>query len=145
MRKGLTMLEILISIAVIAVVVIIIASALAAFRRSADLASAVDGVSAQLREARRRTIESKDASRWGVHVESSRTTLFKGATYLPGAADNEVSGLPSTVTIAGLTDIVFKRISGDTDNSGTLTITSTQDTSKTKTIIIRSSGLIEVP
>lgn len=145
MSKGLTMLEILTSIAVIAVVVVIVVSALAVFRRSADLNSAVDGVYAQLREARRRTIESKDASRWGVHVESSRTTLFKGATYSSGAADNEVSGLPSTVTIAGPTDIVFKRLSGDTDNSGTLTLTSIQDTSKTKTIIIRSSGLIEIP
>ena len=139
-KKGFTLIEIIVAIAVIAVIVLVIVSALASFRRSADLNHAVDGVTAQLREARRRTIESKDASQWGVHIESSRTTLFKGTTYSSGAADNEVFTLPNTVTASGPADVVFKRISGDTDQSGTLTLTLG---SSTKIITIRSSGLIE--
>ena len=139
--KGFTVIEILISVAVIAIIVLIIVSGLASFRRSADLNHAADGVLAQLREARRRTVESRDASQWGVHTESSRTTLFKGTTYSPGAADNEVFTLPNTVTASGPADVVFKRISGDTDNAGTLTLTLG---SSTKVITIRSSGLIEV-
>ncbi len=139
--RGFTLIEILISVAVVAIIVLIIVSGLSAFRRSADLNHAVDGVLAQLREAKRRTVESRDASRWGVHVESSRTTLFKGTTYSFGAADNEVFTLPSAVTASGLADVVFKRISGETDNAGMLTLTLG---SNTKVITIRSSGLIEV-
>ena len=138
---GFTVIEILISVAVIAIIVLIIVSGIASFRRSADLNHASDGILAQFREARRRTVESRDASQWGMHIESSRTTLFKGATYSAGAADNEVFALPNTITASGLADVVFKRISGDTDNSGTLILTLG---SNTRVITIRSSGLFEI-
>ena len=139
--RGFTLIEILVSITVIVIVILVVVSGLSSFRKSAELNQAVDGVVSQLREARRRTIESKDASQWGVHRESSRTTLFKGAAYSAGAPDNEVFTLPSAVTAAGPADIVFKRISGDTDNAGTVTLTLGTDI---RTINIRSSGLIEL-
>ncbi|MFY9462545.1 MAG: prepilin-type N-terminal cleavage/methylation domain-containing protein [Candidatus Sungiibacteriota bacterium] len=137
---GFTLIEILVSIAVIVIVILVIVSGLSSFRKSAELNQAVDGVVSQLREARRRTIESKDASRWGVHVESSRTTLFKGVSF-PEGTDKEIFVLPTTVTIAGPIDIVFKRISGDTDNAGTVTLALGTNT---RVINIRSSGLIEL-
>ena len=138
--RGFTLIEIFISVAVIVVIVLVVAGGLSSFRRSAELNQAVDGVVSQLREARHRTIESKDASQWGVHVESSRTTLFKGVSF-PEGTDKEVFTLPSAVTAAGPADIVFKRISGDTDNAGIVTLTLGANT---KAINIRSSGLIEL-
>lgn len=138
---GFTLVEILISIAVVAIVVIVIVTGLSSFRRSADLNHALDGVVAQIRETRRRTIESKDAARWGVHIVSTSTTLFKGATYSSGAADNEIFVLPPGVTLSGIPDIIFKRISGETDNAGTLTLTQGSDT---KAINIYLSGLVEI-
>ncbi|MBI2639428.1 MAG: type II secretion system protein [Candidatus Sungbacteria bacterium] len=139
--SGFTLVELLISVAVIGAVLTVLLGGLASFRRAADMNYAVDGVLNQFREARRRTIESKDASEWGVHVVSSATTLFKGATYSDGAADNEVFTFSTTVTISGLSDVVFKRISGETDNTGALTLTQGMNT---RVINVRSSGLVEI-
>lgn len=139
--RGFTFIELLISIAVAGVILTVVVSGLVSFRHSAEMNQAVDGVVAQLREARRRTIESKNASQWGVHVVSTSTTLFSGPAYDVSGADNEVFTLPSTVTISGFSNIVFRRISGDTDNAGTLMLT---QSANTKVINIRSSGLAEI-
>jgi len=139
--QGFTLIELLISVAVIGAVLVILLGGLASFRRAADMNYAADGVLNQFREARRRTIESRDASEWGVHIVSSATTLFKGAVYSGGAADNEVFTLPTTVAIYGFSDVVFKRISGETDNVGTLTLI---QGANTKNINVRSSGLVEI-
>lgn len=139
--SGFTFIELLISIAVIGVILTVVVDGLVSFRRSLDINQAADGVVAQLREARRRTIESKNASQWGVHVVSTSTILFSGSAYGASGVDNEGFVLPSTVTISGLSDVVFKRISGDTDNAGALTLT---QGANTKVINVRSSGLVEI-
>ncbi len=146
--RGFTLIEILVSIAVIVIIVLVVVSGLRAFRQSADLNRATDGVIASLRDGRLQTIESKDASIWGVHAESSRVTLFKGVTFSGGAADNVIFNLPPTVTLSwsfqgGGADIKFNRISGDANQAGTLTLRLVADSSKTRIITIRSSGLIE--
>ncbi len=146
--SGFTLIEILVSVAVMVIIVLVVVGGLRSFRQSADLNRAADGVMASLRDGRLRTIESKDASIWGVHVESSRVTLFKGVTFSEGAADNAIFNLPSAVTLSwslqgGGSDVKFNRIRGDTDQYGTLTLTLTADSSKTRTITIRSAGLVE--
>lgn len=147
--RGFTLIEIFVSIAVIVVITAAILGGLSSFRRTSDLNQATDGVIAALRDGRLRTIESKDSSGWGVHLESTRVTLFKGTTFSQGAADNAVFNLPPAVTLTwslqgGGTDVTFARISGETRRPGTLTLALVADASKTRTIVIRASGLVEV-
>lgn len=142
--RGFTLVEVFISVVVAALIAAAILSALSSFRISADLNLGVDSVLFQLREARRRTIESQGGSQWGVHTEGTEMALFKGSAYSSGDPKNETFVLPASITIAGPSDIVFKRISGEALSTGTFVLSSTRDASKMKTIVIYASGLAEI-
>ena len=145
---GFTFVEILVVVAVLLIVVGIIASGLSSFRRVADLNYAADAIMADFREARRRTVESYDASSWGVHLEDARAVLFRGNTFVDGTSDNEPFVIASTVEISSISlqgggqDVLFKRVSGETDQWGTITIVSSSGISRV--ITVYPSGLAEV-
>ena len=96
------------------------------------------------------TIKSSfvDSSKYGVHFEASRVVLFKGNTYDANDPDNEEYLLrgntlsPITLTGGG-SDVVFERLNGKTNQSGTVTISSVSDPSRSKVITIRGTGIVE--
>lgn len=144
---GFTFVEVLTAVAVLLIIVGIIMGGLSSFRRSADLGYASDRTLVMLREARRRTIESYGASSWGVHFESSRVVLFRGNIFVDGAADSEsfvvspTVHLPSISLQGGGSNVVFIRISGATNEWGTIALESSSGTSRV--ITIYASGLVE--
>lgn len=75
----------------------------------------------------------------GVHIENGAYTVFQGTTYTVGDTNNEViQGSPS-VTVGGLTDVVFTKLSGETI-AGTITLTNGDG--HTSTITLNSEGMI---
>src|SRR3989344_5087517 len=146
--KGFTLLEILISIAVISVVTVLIVSGFSSFRESARLNEAQSQILGILRDARNRTLSSEKNTQYGVHFENSRAVLFLGSFYNSGSASNEPYLFPPTTRISeigfgGPVDVIFTRLSGSASASGTVTIESISNTSKIKTITIISSGIAE--
>ena len=146
--KGFTLLEILISIAVISVISVLVVSGFSSFRESAQLNEAQSQILGVLRDARNRTLSSEKNTQYGVHFETSQIVLFSGSSYSFGLTSNEPHLFPpitriSSISLGGPVDIVFARLSGSVSASGTITIESISNTSKTKTITIISSGIAE--
>ena len=147
--KGLTLIEILISMAIIIVLATLLGSVLSSFGESNKLTEADSGVIGMLRDARARTMSSQSASNFGVHFENSKVVLFQGNVYDQFGASNEDYILPfgteiSTITLSGgVDDIVFTRLYGTTTASGTVIIRSTGDTTKTRTVTVFSTGGIK--
>lgn len=148
MNKGFTIIELLVSVAIIGVVAVLLISGFNSFRESTQLNEAHSNILGILRDARSRTLSGEKNTHYSVHFEENQVVLFSGSLYVSGFSSNEVYSLPSltrisSISLGGPTEVIFARLTGSASASGTITIQSTSNSSKTKTIIITSSGSIE--
>ena len=148
--SGFTALEVIIVISIVIVVSTLGMSAFSSFQKGTDLSAEADRVITLLVEARSKTLSAENALQHGVHFESDKIVSFSGATYSSGDSRNQEVFLSSIVEIStttlngGGSDVVFKKLSGDTQNDGTIVMRLKSDTSRTKAILIRETGLAVV-
>lgn len=148
-ERGFTLVELLIVMAIMAVLTTIVFSSFLSFRDSQALSKDTDNIVSMLRQAREQTLSSKNSSVYGVHFSATSTTLFVGNTYSISTTTNKtfvLNGSDSILTVSlngGGSDTVFRRLSGETSQNGTVTISSPRLTN-TKTITIHKTGLVEV-
>ena len=148
-QKGFTITELLIVLAILAVIVTIVVSAFSKFNNNQSLDGAIGEVTSTLNEARANTLASYDNSAYGVHFQADKIVLFKGSTYSASDPDNEDVALSSKISVSNIalsgggSDVVFKRLTGKTDQNGVITLSFISDPTKIKTITIQKSGIIE--
>jgi prepilin-type N-terminal cleavage/methylation domain-containing protein len=148
-QKAFTLLEILIVIAIIVVITTISLQSYVSLRKSQGLKADVQNIASLLGQARSQTLSSKNASVYGVNFASTTVTLFAGTTYTPGNSGNSVYSLtPHNVVTTnlpgGTTAVLFNRITGETNQSNTVTATVTSETASS-TINVYKTGVIETP
>jgi prepilin-type N-terminal cleavage/methylation domain-containing protein len=146
-RKGFTLIEVLIVVTLFAIISGIIAVSLSRYTQTQVIAGTAAAIASSLEDARSRTLSSRGASPYGVHLEDGSITLFKGDSYAVGNADNEVTSLDprADITLAlngGGSDIVFERLSGETANYGTISIALADDATNFKIITLQETGLL---
>ena len=147
--KGFTLIEILITVCIIAILSGIILTSLSDFRASSDINGSKDEILTTLQEARSLTLSSKNDSNYGVQFSVSSVTLFKGPIYTADDPSNKVHFLPQGAEISsisltgGASGVLFSRLTGAVSASGTITIRAKAKPEKTRSITISSSGLIE--
>ncbi|MCC2630348.1 MAG: seg [Candidatus Paceibacter sp.] len=147
-KRGFTLVEILITIGIMLVMVGIIFASFNQFRASQGLEKDTETIVEILQQARAQTLSSKNATAYGVHFASTTVTMFTGSSYSVSDPNNQVFSLISIDTIFSLsltgggTDVVFQRLTGETSQSGTITLTS-QGTTRTRTITIYKTGLVQ--
>lgn len=143
--KGFSLLEFIGMFAVLLVIAAIVVGGFLTFKRGSELTLAKEHALSQLREAKARTLASRDNAAWGAHVETDRVILFK-ESYNAGNPENETiiiseSAEISAVALAGGgNDVIFKRLTGETDHNGTITIRLKNDPTQTRAVIIESNG-----
>ena len=148
-NKGVTLLEVLFSIAILASLSLIGIWYFSQANAEQALEKDRQGVVAILREARSLALSSKEALTYGVHIEEFQTVLFKGSTYNAGEVENRVQTLNSKVHIdnisitGGGSDIVFSRLTGETLNDGTIRLSLINNSLSSTTITIENTGVIK--
>ena len=144
--KGFSIIEVGISVSILALLSAGVRGAFSIFRDTRELDRASSDVLNFVREARSRTLASENDSQFGVHFESDRAVLFRGAAYVEGAADNEIYLLPPRVEVYSITiqgnNVVFERLTGNASVSGTVAFRLKSAPSKISTLFIQSTGLI---
>lgn len=149
-RQGITLLEMLIAVAILAILAVITFTVFSNFKRTSALNIAAEDAVSLLIEARSKTLSSKEASQYGVHFETSKAVLFKGITYSAGDPANVIVDLPSGVEVSAIalqgggSDVIFSRLIATTVQYGTVTLRSTQDITKTRIITIQSTGAVSL-
>ena len=147
-KSGFTLVELLVSLAIMLVLAVIVFNTFTTFRRNQALNMDTDIVVEVLRQARNQTLSSKNSSVYGVHFASQKITLFVGASYVENNSTNQDFVLSSSDTVLTTSlapsgsDVVFNRLTGETVNFGTVVVSST-GISKTKTVTIYKTGLTE--
>lgn len=142
-RRGFTLIEILTVLVITIIIASLFVGAYLSFKRQTDLVTSTQNVLSVLNLAQSKTLASEGSSSYGVHLETTQYTFFKGASY-PGS-DNQVFVLPSRVTINSIfltpsgSDVVFARLTGRPLQTGTLNLLESVSNA-TRIINIESSG-----
>ena len=144
------MLETLISIGILLIIFAVALPILSDFKKSQTLRDATNDTVALLNEARAKTLAGVDSDYYNVFFEEDKATLYKGDTYTEGEVGNKEVIFDASVTlpadnidlISGSETITFDKLSGDTNDYGTITLELGNDITKTKVITILRTGLI---
>lgn len=146
--KGFTLIEILTVIAILTIIFSMTFYFFNAMGRKEALGKDVAGLSSIIRNARLLSVASKDASPFGVHLENNKAILFEGSSYVAGGENEKVVAFNGNVYISsyslngGGSDILFTRLTGNTSNYGTITL-SLKDGSASTTITVLQTGVIK--
>lgn len=147
--RGFTVLELLLVIAIMAVLLATILPSFMNFRRSSLLNTETMETVTLINRARLLSVSSKNDNQYGIHLESSKVVLFQGTTYNAASTTNEVHvfdpNLVSTSTTinGGGSEIVFDKVTGATTQNATTTLLITGTTSST-TILIYGTGIATI-
>lgn len=142
MRQGFTLVEVLLTVALITILsgsaLIVSLYAL----RSNDLNQAVSLVRQTLRRAQTLAQTNARDSTWGLTVQAGSLTLFQGPNFAARIATaDEMLEVPNSITPSGLTEVVFSKTTGVPMQSGVLTLT--HETAGARSLSINAIGLVE--
>ncbi|OGD69652.1 hypothetical protein A3I18_01780 [Candidatus Campbellbacteria bacterium RIFCSPLOWO2_02_FULL_35_11] len=144
-NKGITLLETLFALGIVFMLFVFGIKPFEAVRDRQILNDATEDIEAMLQEARSNTSASIGASNYGVHFETDSATYFAGSYYSESDPDNkqiiftDVS-ITSVSLIGNGSDVVFNRITGDTNTNGAIVVSLLNNSTKTKTITIFPIG-----
>lgn len=152
--RGFTTVELLVVIAVMAVIAATVSLPLATMQTSAGLTGAVDVVVDGLRRAQLQAASGyQGVSSWGIHLSDSATCtlpanqfyVYAGSVFSSASDTTDVVDLPDSAQVTALSlgggcDVRFARFSGQTSNVGTVTITTPNG--QPKDVSINSYGRV---
>lgn len=140
--KGFTLLEVLLVIATITVLAGIGIPVYTSLQIKNDLDVATSTSLQAIRRAQMLSQAVDGDTTWGAKIQSASITLFKGSSY--GGRDtnyDEVYSLSGSVTPTGITELVFSKLLGTPNTTGTLTLTNTNN--EVQNITIGSKGQLD--
>lgn len=141
MNKGFTLLEMLLSIAAIAVIAGISVPVYQSFQVRNDLDVAAVTIVQTSRRAQALAQAVDGDTSWGIRMQSGSIVMFKGASYAGrDAAFDEIFQVPTSIVPSGVSEIVFTKFSGHPQTTGSITLSS--NTNETRNIAINAKGAI---
>ena len=142
-NRGLTLIEIILVIAAIAVIVGLSTPLFQIFQVSNDLDDTAALLAQTLRRAQTHTASGDSGGPWGVRVGTSTFTLFQGADY--ASRDQSLDQpfpLPVTINASGSVETVFTGRSGFPEEASTTTLKIASG--RQKTILVNAKGRVVV-
>jgi prepilin-type N-terminal cleavage/methylation domain-containing protein len=146
--RGFTLLEIILASGILVIVLSGSFLIFSKFGKTHSLTTSSEKVISVLQEARSKTISSQSGSSFGVLFGEEVVTLFQ-SPYVENHPANKKIQLVGPVKISGINlngggaEVVFSRIFGETNQSGSVTV-SLKDNSSSMTIIIQSTGNVYI-
>jgi prepilin-type N-terminal cleavage/methylation domain-containing protein len=148
--KGFTLMEIVIVIAIIVAILAVFIPNLSSFRDDQALKNTTESVVSILNQARTQTLSSQNSMNYSVRFENNKAILFSGTVYDSSDVNNKTANFDESVSLpvsnislnTGATAVTFDRLTGDTNQYGTITIELLSDTTKKKIININKLGII---
>lgn len=141
-KPGFTLLEIILTLAVIGIVAAMAMPLVVGIQNRNELDVATHALTSALYRAQMLSIAMEGDSSWGVKLASGTVTVFRGDSYATrSTAHDEGSPISAAVVPSGLSEVVFSKRTGDPQQSGTFTLTSV---SVTRSVTLNAKGTFEV-
>ena len=141
-QRGFTLLEALLTIALISSVAAFSLPVAVSFQTGNDLDDATSAVAQGLRRAQTLSRAQENDTTWGLYVQVSSVTVFQGASYAArDASYDEVFEIADTITVGGLQEVVFDKLTGEPQSTGTVLLDAVNNESRSVTI--NSKGAVD--
>ena len=135
------MIEVLLAVVVVAVVGAIGVPVYHAMQVRNELDINATTIAQSMRRAQVLSQTADTDSTWGVSVQSGSITLFQGSSFANrNTGYDETFDLAISITPSGISEVVFAKLTGDPQTTGTITLTS--NTNETRTITINEKGMV---
>lgn len=142
MKSGVSLIELLLVIAIIAVLGATTIPAGSSFLVRNHLRNKTNEVVSSLRTAQINSLSGKENSQWGVHISASQIIMFKGSSYsAPGTSFDQKYNIPTSISITQ-TEIVFDKLTGNPDTTATITVSS--NAGQSNTVTVNEVGAVDV-
>ena len=148
-KNGLTILEVLIVVSFLSLLSAMTIFSFSNLSKRELIVKEVNNIVAILNEARSLTLSSEGDSQYGVRIENNKVVFFKGDSFEISNPNNRDYILSPKVTIlsdelVGGPDIVYKRLTGSSDQYGSIFVVLVSDPNTSKQIKIFSTGVVEI-
>ncbi|MBI1998942.1 MAG: hypothetical protein HYS73_01230 [Parcubacteria group bacterium] len=148
--RGFTIIEIIIVIGIFMTLAAAGATPLLFLKNKNAVVSASTESVSLLYDARARTLSSKNSLRYGVHFAPDRAVLFSGDSFDANDPQNEIIFFDSVILApvislnGGGRDLIFRRLTGETDEFGTITFQLKKDPAVMRTITVERTGVVSI-
>jgi len=140
--KGFTLIEIMLTLALFGVVAGITIPVHQSFQNKNDLDISASILAQSMRRAKALSQASDFDTTWGVYVATSTIAVFQGANYTArDSSYDEVFEMVDSISVSGISEIVFAKFTGEPNTTGTTILTSVNN--DTKNIVINSKGMVQ--
>ncbi|OGZ11085.1 MAG: hypothetical protein A3D67_01070 [Candidatus Lloydbacteria bacterium RIFCSPHIGHO2_02_FULL_51_22] len=145
---GFAVIELVLVIGMVVIIAALGTAPVLFFKKTNALNTAALTSMSLLKDARVRALSSMGGVAHGVHFADESATLFSGDTFNGGAVDNEVTSFGTFVETSrslngGGDEVVFTRLTGETEEYGTITFRLKSDVAKTKVLYVGQMGTIK--
>ncbi len=146
-KNGFTLIEVLIVISILVIMIGIAATIGRSFSDTVNLDNSAKMVGTNIKLAKTRSVNALNDTNYGVHFEDNYIVIFAGNTFVEGDPANEIINLSDgiktqNISFAGGGDLVFSRLTGVTNNPGSIEITLVKDLSKIRQIVVNKEGQV---
>lgn len=140
-NKGFTLLEVLLSVAIIVLLAGLGTPIYQSFQTRNDLDIAQHTLASSLRRAQVLSQSVDGNAPWGVSLRSGEIILFQGSSYTARDTSlDEVFDLPGSISPSGVSEMVYEIFTGEPQATGTMTLTS--NANEIRTITVNEKGTI---
>lgn len=140
--SGLTLLETILSVAIIGLLILGVTTAISGFEARSDLDTAILGEVGALRRAEELSRGVAHDSNWGVKLATGTITIFKGSSFASrDSTFDETVEINPDIAILGAAEFIFFRLAATTTNIGTTTLFHTI-IGESRTVNINEKGTI---
>ena len=141
-KSGFTLIELLLVIAILGIVSSSSSPFFSRFLHQNSVSTVAFSLISHLRRAQFNAMMSMRNSSWGVAYQSSKIILFQGNSFSSrNSAFDEVFEIPPSVSVSGLSEIIFQKRTGLPQTTATVIISSI---GTTKTITVNNQGVVEL-
>lgn len=146
-KSGISMIEILISIAIILIIFGISLATYYSSKKSSELNTTADSILFKLEQAKSSAMAGKYGLGSGVAFSSTTYTFFIGNSFT-ASSSNQLYEIPAGYSISvvpnGITNIIFSRLTGIPQTMATVTLSRTASSTIKKDIVIGNQGEIVI-
>lgn len=137
-NSGVTLIELLLVISIIAILGAAVSPFLANFVLQTNFDTTVDKVVSSIRKSQGNAMNKKNGAIWGVCKNGTDIRLYSGTCASPTTQEN--FSIPGSVTVTNLNDVTFD-LRGEPSSALSVTVSTNQETA---TITVNTGGGVNV-